>query len=254
MRVSEFVEKMQAIAPNELKMDYDNVGLLIGPEKQEIKRVLVALDCSTITAREAIEWGADLMLTHHPVFFRGTKRISPDDPATAGAYMLIRHGIGLFAAHTNLDAANGGVNDALAETLGVKNAVPMGEDGLGRIGTLENPVKFGDFAKMVGERLNTAVRVTGDGEKIISKVALIGGAAGEYADVARDAGADVFVTGECRHHEALYAREMGLCLIDAGHYETEKTVLGALINRLHCAGDDVQYKVSECEYGPLRKI
>lgn len=88
--------KMQQIAPRELKMDYDNVGLLIGPEKQEIRRVLVALDCTSVTAKEAIEWGADLMLTHHPVFFRGTKRIAPDDPATAGAYMLIRHGIGLL--------------------------------------------------------------------------------------------------------------------------------------------------------------
>ena len=114
MHISNFTEKMQQIAPRELKMDYDNVGLLIGPEKQEIRRVLVALDCTSVTAKEAIEWGADLMLTHHPVFFRGTKRIAPDDPATAGAYMLIRHGIGLFAAHTNLDAAEDGVNDALA--------------------------------------------------------------------------------------------------------------------------------------------
>ena len=91
MHISNFTEKMQQIAPRELKMDYDNVGLLIGPEKQEIRRVLVALDCTSVTAKEAIEWGADLMLTHHPVFFRGTKRIAPDDPATAGAYMLIRH-------------------------------------------------------------------------------------------------------------------------------------------------------------------
>ena len=225
MHISNFTEKMQQIAPRELKMDYDNVGLLIGPEKQEIRRVLVALDCTSVTAKEAIEWGADLMLTHHPVFFRGTKRIAPDDPATAGAYMLIRHGIGLFAAHTNLDAAEDGVNDALAEALGVQNAVPMEPDGLGRIGTLAAPVSFGTFAKTV-----------------------------EYAPLARDAGADVFVTGECRHHEALYAREMGICLIDAGHYETEKTVLNRLIGRLHCDGDDVQYKVSEYEYGPLRRL
>lgn len=254
MHISNFTEKMQQIAPRELKMDYDNVGLLIGPEKQEIRRVLVALDCTSVTAKEAIEWGADLMLTHHPVFFRGTKRIAPDDPATAGAYMLIRHGIGLFAAHTNLDAAEDGVNYALAEALGVRNAVPMEPDGLGRIGTLAAPVSFGTFAKTVEEKLNTAVRISGEIDRIISRVAVIGGAAGEYAQAAHDAGADVFVTGECRHHEALYAREAGICLIDAGHYETEKTVLNRLIGRLHCDGDDVQYKVSEYEYGPLRRL
>ena len=175
MHISNFTEKMQQIAPRELKMDYDNVGLLIGPEKQEIRRVLVALDCTSVTAKEAIEWGADLMLTHHPVFFRGTKRIAPDDPATAGAYMLIRHGIGLFAAHTNLDAAEDGVNDALAEALGVQNAVPMEPDGLGRIGTLAVPVSFGTFAKTVEEKLNTAVRISGEIDRIISRVAVIGG-------------------------------------------------------------------------------
>lgn len=168
--------------------------------------------------------------------------------------MLIRHGIGLFAAHTNLDAAEDGVNDALAEALGVQNAVPMEPDGLGRIGTLAAPVSFGTFAKTVEEKLNTAVRISGEIDRIISRVAVIGGAAGEYALLAHDAGADVFVTGECRHHEALYAREMGICLIDAGHYETEKTVLNRLIGRLHCDGDDVQYKVSEYEYGPLRRL
>lgn len=254
MHISDFTEKMQLIAPRELRMDYDNVGLLIGPEKQEIRRVLVALDCTTLTAKEAVEWDADIMLTHHPVFFRGTKRISPHDPATAGAYMLIRHGIGLFAAHTNLDAAEDGVNDALAEAIGVKDTVPMEPDGLGRIGTLDKPMRFGEFARAVEQRLNTAVRISGAEERIISRVAVIGGAAGEYAEAAHSAGADAFVTGECKHHEALYAREAGICLIDAGHYETEKTVLDRLIKRLHCDGDDVQYKVSEYEYGPLRKL
>ncbi len=254
MNIKEFCEKMQLIAPCELSMDYDNVGLIIGPENAEIKRVLVALDCSRITAEEAVNKGVHLMLTHHPIFFRGTKRILPDDPATAGAYMLIRNGIGLFAAHTNLDAAAGGVNDALAEELGIADAVPMAPDGLGRIGKLREPMRFEAFAKTVGEKLDTAVRVAGDAQKLIKTVAVIGGAAGEYALDAYNAGADAFVTGECKHHEAMYAREAGLCLIDAGHYETEKSVLKHLIKRLQAETDDVQYILSECEYGPLRRI
>ena len=114
MKLNDFINVMDGIAPRELAMDWDNPGLLIGTEKQDIKKVLVALDCSMATAKEAVEWGADLMLTHHPVFFRAVKRILPDDPETAAPYILLRNGIGLFAAHTNLDAADGGVNDCLA--------------------------------------------------------------------------------------------------------------------------------------------
>ena len=106
MKLNDFINVMDGIAPRELAMDWDNPGLLIGTEKQDIKKVLVALDCSMATAKEAAEWGADLMLTHHPVFFRAVKHILPDDPETAAPYILLRNGIGLFAAHTNLDAAD----------------------------------------------------------------------------------------------------------------------------------------------------
>ena len=107
MKLAEFLLAMEHIAPKELAMDFDNVGLLIGTKRTEIKRVLLALDCTTATAQEAIDWGADLLLTHHPLFLSGIKRILPDDPATAGAYLLLRNGIAHFAAHTNLDAAPG---------------------------------------------------------------------------------------------------------------------------------------------------
>lgn len=101
--------------------------------------MLVALDCSTITAEEAIRLNCELMLTHHPVFFHGAKRISLDDPATAGAYMLMRAGIGLYAAHTNLDACDGGVNDALCDALGIMEQAAITPDGIGRIGALRQP-------------------------------------------------------------------------------------------------------------------
>ena len=136
MKLNDFINVMDGIAPRELAMDWDNPGLLIGTEKQDIKKVLVALDCSMATAKEAAEWGADLMLTHHPVFFRAVKRILPDDPETAAPYILLRNGIGLFAAHTNLDAADGGVNDCLAGVFSLENVEKLPPEGLGRIGTL----------------------------------------------------------------------------------------------------------------------
>ena len=119
MKLEKWIKIMEEIAPCNLAQDYDNVGLLIGTEK-EIGKVLVALDLSVPVAEEAIAEKVDLVLTHHPVFFHPVKRMLPDDPDTAAAYKLIRNGIGMYAAHTNLDACEGGVNDAIAESLGLE--------------------------------------------------------------------------------------------------------------------------------------
>ena len=125
MKLTDFIAAMEHIAPPGLAMDFDNVGLLLGTDRHEITRVLVALDCTPATAQEAVDWNADLLLTHHPLFLDGAKRILPGDPATAGAYILLRHGIAQYAAHTNLDAAPGGVNDCLADALGIFGAAPL---------------------------------------------------------------------------------------------------------------------------------
>ena len=130
MKLHDFLETMEQIAPAALALDFDNAGLLIGPEKEDIRKVFIALDCSLDTAREAIQWGADLLLTHHPVFFGGIKHILPRDPDTAAPWLLLRHGIGLFAAHTNLDAARGGVNDCLCAALGIQDTVPLPPDNM----------------------------------------------------------------------------------------------------------------------------
>jgi len=254
MKLRDFLAALETVAPAMLAMAGDNVGLLVGPDHDEIQTVLVALDCTPDTAKEAAELGADLLLTHHPVFFNGVKRFLPDDPETAGAYALARHGIGLAAAHTNLDTAQGGVNDALAQALGVRDAVPFGADGMGRMGALEAPMKLGDFAAFVADALNAAVRLCGDDGKLVSRVAMIGGAAGERFPEARNAGADVYVTGECKHHHALAAMALGFAVIDAGHYETENVVLAALIKRLQELTPGVQYHLTRSEKPSLRKL
>ena len=254
MKLNDFMAAMETIAPKELACSWDNPGLLIGTEKAEISKVLVALDCSVQTAREAIEWGADLLLTHHPVFFGGVKRIAPDDPDTAGAYMLIRNGIGLFAAHTNLDSADGGVNDCLAETLGLQNIEKLLPDNLGRIGMLPASMPFIDFARTVEQKLGTRVRITGSDTTSVQRIALVGGSASEDMFAAKAAGADAFITGEMKHHLAIQAGAMGLCIIEAGHYETEKVVLQPLISRLQGLTNDVQYKLTRSESACLRGI
>ena len=254
MKLNDFIAAMETIAPKELACPWDNPGLLIGTEKSEISKVLVALDCSVYTAKEAVEWGADMLLTHHPVFFGGVKRIAPDDPDTAGAYTLIRHGIGLFAAHTNLDSAEGGVNDCLAEALGLGGIEKLPPEEMGRIGLLPAPVPFIDFARMAEEKLCTRVRITGDNDAPVMRVAMVGGSAADELFAAKAAGADVFVTGEMKHHLALQAAAMGLCIVEAGHYETEKVVLRPLIGRLQALTNDVQYKLTRSESACLRGI
>lgn len=254
MKLNDLITAMETIAPKELAFPWDNPGLLIGTEKEEISKVMVALDCSVQTAREAIEWGADLLLTHHPLFFGGVKRIAPDDPDTAGAYMLIRHGIGLFAAHTNLDSADGGVNDCLAEALGLHNIEKLPPDNLGRIGTLPSPLPFIDFARAVEQKLSTRVRITGSDNATVQRIALVGGSAGGELFAAKAARADAFITGEMKHHLAIQADAMGLCIVEAGHYETEKVVLQPLISRLQAITNDVQYKLTRSESACLRGI
>ncbi len=254
MKLKEFIRIMEEIAPPELALPEDNIGLLVGPDHDEIKSVLVALDCTPVTAKEAADIGADLLVTHHPVFFYGIKRFLPDDPQTAGAYLLARRGIGLYAAHTNLDTAAGGVNDALAAALGIRDTEPMGADGMGRVGNLENPMRLDEFAAFVANKLGAAVRVCGDADRLVSRAAVIGGAAGERIPDAVRAGADAYVTGECKHHQALFAGVLGIPVIEAGHYETERVALLPLIKRLQELAPGVQYNLTRCEKPSLRGL
>lgn len=254
MKLNDFLSALEAIAPQALALEWDNVGLLIGPDHDEVRHVLVALDCTPVTAQEALECAADLLLTHHPLFLSGIKRFLPNDPETAGAYILARHGIGHVAAHTNLDVAQGGVNDALAAALGLTGTAAYGAAGMGRIGTLPTPVSLERLAQTVAAQLDTAVRVCGAGTRLVSRVAVLGGAGSGEAEEAVAAGAEVYITGECRHHHALYAAQRELCVIEAGHYETERVALPLLIKCLQERTPGVQYQLTRSEKPSLRKL
>lgn len=251
MKLNDFLSKMEAIAPRELALSFDNVGLLIGPDHDEIKTVLVALDLTLKTAKEAIEVGADLVLTHHPRMFSPIQRILPDDPETAAIYLLIRHGIGHYAAHTNLDVARGGVNDVLCEMLALTNVKTEPTEGVLRVGDLPTPLSLKDFSDRCFRLFGENTRYTGDPDKRISRVAVCGGAGNGELGAAKSMGADAFLTGEVKHSEALNALDMDLGLITAGHYETEVPVLKSLISRLQAGENDVQYKLTHLETSPF---
>lgn len=253
MRLEDWIAVMERVAPPELAMEWDNIGLLVSPARGEIETVLVALDCTPAVAREAAETEADLVLTHHPQFFHPVRRLLMDAPDTAAACILLRSGVGHYAAHTNLDAAAGGVNEVLASLFGVEDAAPFGS-GIGRIGTLPEPETLMGLGARVGLALHTDARITGDADARIRRVAFVGGAGGSEITEARRAGAEVLVTGELRHNEALDALTLGLCCISAGHDETERIILKPLIRRLQRETDDVQYNLAHADKRPFAAV
>lgn len=251
MELKDFCACMEQIAPRALALDFDNVGLLVEPDHTEIKKVLLALDCTAETAREAVDLGADLLLTHHPQFFHGVKSIGFSSPITGAAALLLRHGVGHFAAHTNLDAAAGGVNDTLASLLGLRDVEPIPPENIGRVGTLPVPMKLRELAKRCNTLLDSHGGYTGDPERLISRVAVLGGAGGGDLAFAQAAGAEAYLTGEAKHNQILEARERDLPLILCGHYETEQVVLKSLLDRLQILAPDVQYTITLREKAPL---
>ncbi len=252
MLLCDFINAMESIAPKELALDYDNPGLIVGCEKKEVTRVLAALDCTVPVVCEAAEKGCDLVLTHHPLLFSAVKHITPDDPVTAPVFMLIRKGIGMFAAHTNLDCAEGGVNTTLCRLLGVENERAVPPENLVRVGELPAEMSFLEFARRVEDVLGTRVRVSGP-ERPVRRIMVCGGSGGSEYPLAAACGAEVLVTGECRHNQAVEAGFAGVNVIVGGHFETERIVLRPLVERLMPLTPGVGYLFSEQE-NPLRSI
>ena len=251
MELKEFCACMEQIAPRTLALDFDNVGLLVEPDHTKIKKVLLALDCTTVTAKEAIDLGADLLVTHHPQFFHGVKSIGYSSPITGAAALLLRHGVGHFAAHTNLDAAPGGVNDTLAQLLDLRDVAPLPPENIGRVGVLPEPMKLSDLAARCNALLDSHGGYTGDPDRLVSRVAVLGGAGGGDIEFAQAAGAQAYLTGEAKHNQILEAMEQDLPLILCGHYETERIVLKSLMDRLQILAPDVQYTITLREKAPL---
>ncbi|MEL7603215.1 MAG: Nif3-like dinuclear metal center hexameric protein [Bacillota bacterium] len=260
MLLKDLIALFEHIAPIGLAEEWDNPGLLIEPETEEITRILFALDCTPAVAEEAAARGAQLVFTHHPLFFKPVQRIHHSAPDTAAAYRLIRHGIGLYAAHTNLDCAMGGVNDALAAAISLMSVRPLatgafGEPGIGRVGELPAPLPLSEFAAFVRDKLSAAVRYGGGATRYVSTVAVVGGSGGDFIHKAKAAGADVLLTGEIKHSQALEAQIYGISVVEAGHYETERVVLPYLLEGLQSALDAIQYKVdllmADTEHAPL---
>ncbi len=241
--VKQILDVLNEIAPPELQESYDNVGLLAGHPQRLVERILVALDLTEGAVAEAQKMGAQLIVTHHPILFRGRKNVREDDAEGAAICALIRAGISLIAVHTNFDNAPCGVNDALAQNLGLQNIEAI-EHGL-RIGDLAQEQTASTIGTLVEERLGGRARVYASRpDTPIKRVAVCGGSGGEFFAKAALMGAQAFVTGEIRHHDALAAVTKDICVIEAGHYETEHIALKLLTDSLQARTDALQYNVT----------
>ena len=251
--VADILKFVEALAPRSMKMDWDNVGLLCGRRHTPVTKVLVALDPFEHVCQEAADWGAELIVSHHPLIFQAMKAVTEDTSIGRSILTLCRHGISAINAHTNLDCSPGGVNDVLAQKLGLQNIQvidPSGVDengnewGLLRCGEVEGQT-LNQFLSTVKNQLACEGLRYVDGGKPVRKVAVGGGScAGAMLD-ALAAGCDTFVTADIKYNQFWDAHDLGINLIDAGHFATENPVVAVLAEKITAAFPDLEVKISE---------
>lgn len=240
-KLKDILKFLDEIVPFSLAEEWDNSGFQVGSLSQDIKKILVALDPTIKAVKQASEKKAQLLLTHHPVFFGSISCLNIDEyPGDVINEALVK-GVSIVAVHTNLDAAQGGINDILAELFGLQDVevLQKSEDiegkfaGIGRIGYLPASIELYAVAETIRDILGApGLKVLGPEDMEIRRIAVIGGSGGNMVHLASEMGADLLVTGDIKHHEAMMAESLGIALIDGGHFRTEKAALGVFLNRL----------------------
>ncbi|MGS2587659.1 Nif3-like dinuclear metal center hexameric protein [Streptomyces sp. NRRL F-5135] len=232
-RLSDVLAALDALWPPERAEQWDAVGTVCGDPDAPVTRVLFAVDPVREIADEAVELGAELIVTHHPLYLRGTTTVAASTFKGRVVHTLIKHDIALHVAHTNADTADPGVSDALAGALDLRIVRPLvpdptdphGRRGLGRVCELDRPATLRDLAARVAHRLPATaqgVRIAGDPDALVRTVAVSGGSGDSLFDQVRAAGVDAFLTADLRHHPVSEATQHSpLGLIDAAHWATE---------------------------------
>ena len=253
MRIRAVISVLENFAPPALQESWDNTGLQIGNPMDECSGALLCLDVTEAVIAEAVDRGCNLVVSHHPLIFNPLKSVTDDTSIGRAVQLLCANGISAINAHTNLDCAPGGVNDCLAQALGLENIRvidPAGVDeqgrdwGLLRQGTVESQ-PLAQFLPHVKAALGCEGLRYADGGKPVHRVAVGGGAcASELAD-AVNAGCDTFVTADVKYNQFWDARDLGLTLIDAGHFPTENPVVSLLAGKISEGFPEVTVKISE---------
>ena len=250
VNMSEIIAYLDTMAPKEYAEEYDNVGLLIGDKNKQVKKILVTLDADERTSDEAKSIGADLVISHHPLIFSPVRSLTTDDSISRTIISFIKNDIALFSMHTNFDSVKSGLNDLfldkIAKTTNRKVIDGDGENGIGRIADLESSAELSLILGKIKKEFNLEnVRFIGDENKIINKIAVVNGGGAEYVFEAKMLGADCFVSGDIKYHQARFAYENDISLIEIPHYNAE-IIFSEFVKKLILDkfGDKVEVYVS----------
>ncbi|MBQ0079008.1 MAG: Nif3-like dinuclear metal center hexameric protein, partial [Eubacterium sp.] len=259
--------------PLQLQEEWDNSGLIIGFEDRQVSRVLTCLEINMEVVDEAIAMGAEMIISHHPLIFGSISSLNANTPKGAVIIRLIRHGISVYSCHTPFDKVNGGNNDALAGILDLRDITDLAGDPvkkpadmlaapsemhIGRIGRLHKTLKFSQVIDMVCENLGipiSQISAVGHMDAEISRIGICTGAGSEFIEVAAGQGCEAFITGDVKYHQAQDAREIGMCVIDAGHFGTEKIFAAVMQLQMEkLVPGSVEFVASEVNLDPFEVL
>ena len=251
--VADILKFVETLAPRTMKMDWDNVGLLCGSKSTPVTKILVALDPFEHVCTEAARWGAELIVTHHPMIFRPLPNVTDETSIGRGIMTLIRNGISAVNAHTNLDQAPGGVNDVLAKRLALVNVEVLSPCGTTESGDSWGLLRAGEVPEQPLDAFLNRVKILlgceglryVNGGRPVRRVCVGGGSCADGMHEAIAAGCDTFVTSDVKYNQFWDAHDLGLNLIDAGHFYTENPVVPVLAEKLAAAFPEVEVKISE---------
>lgn len=255
-KVKEIIEVMETLAPTFLKEDFDNVGLMVGDREKEVKKVLVALDCTLKVVQEAKDNNVDLIITHHPLIFRRPNNITTDTLQGKKIIELIKNNISLYSSHTNLDSAKKGLNDSIPGLLGYDTSEILetnkrdSEAGLGRLVKLEKATTLEDIINKVKSTFNINNLRVVKGKDEVNKIAIINGSGQDFIGRAISKGADCIITGDTTYHFASDYKEMGINIIDVGHFASEQIVFFNVMKNIIDKFNDVEFILSKVEEDP----
>ena len=233
MKAKEIIKVIEDFAPLSIQESWDNCGLCIGSPEDEVSSVLIGLDCTVELVDEAIRCGADMIVTHHPLIFSGLKKISPEDMVGAAVIKAVRAGICIYAAHTSADKVIAGVSGAMAARLGLTDIEILDEDGegtgLGAVGNLPAPVTAQEAVSLVKERFSLRmIRTSAPIQGPVSRIAMCGGSGGSLIKAARNAGAQLYISGDISYHNFFTPDDF--MIMDIGHYESEIEIVDILFS------------------------
>ena len=250
MKAIEVARIIERFAPVETAAEWDNTGFCIGSPDTEVRAVLVGFDCTPDLVREAVARGANMIVTHHPLIFRGIKKISPDNFLGEIITLAIKHDIVVYSAHTNADKAAGGVNDLMADRLGLLDRQILSEDGFGLVGYLPQPMSCEDFISFVKRQFSLkVVRTSAPIAEPIAKVALCSGSGGSLLQEAVASGAQAYICGDLSYHQ--FFAEKGIVLLDIGHFESEIDIVEKLISLLEEKNSTFAVLRTEKDFNPI---